>query len=224
MKKILITGIKGCVGTILKNNLSHTYDITGLDIPENDVSDFNKMKLLIKGYDAIIHLAMDPNVGFKDENFNKDDFAMVYNMYQIAKENKIPRVIMFSSIHADDYTNFKGKGLKTVDNIPTPDSPYGAYKVYMEGLGRYYAKKGKEVICIRLGGVTTDDKLALDEEDFEKVYLSHQDLLNLVKTCIKCKNIPDNYDLFNAVSDNKNRIHDTSNKIGWKPNLKTYNI
>jgi nucleoside-diphosphate-sugar epimerase len=217
MKKILITGIKGCIGPVLKKNLSRTYDITGFDIPENDVSDFKKMKELIVGYDAIIHLAMDPKVGFMDENFNKDDFTMVYNVYQIAKENKIPRVIMFSSIHADDYMDWDGKILKTVDTIPWPDSPYGAYKIYMEGLGRYYSKKGVEVICIRLGGVTPDDRIDINENGFEKVYLSHKDLLSMVKTCVEIDKVPNNYALFYAISNNKGRIHDTTNSIGWKP-------
>jgi len=116
MKKILITGIKGRVGTILNKSLKNKYQIIGFDIPENNVTDFNKIKTSIKDFDVIIHLALDPKVEFKDENFSKD-FTMTYNIYQVAKENKIKRVIMFSFIHADDYINNKEPNLKTTTTI-----------------------------------------------------------------------------------------------------------
>jgi len=88
----------------------------------------------------------------------------------------------------------------------------------MEALGRYYVKKGLEVICIRLGGVTSDNKINLIEEGFEQIYLSHQDLINMITSCIEIETISNNYELFYGVSHNPNRIHNNSNNIGWLPN------
>lgn len=216
MKKVLITGSKGVVGRILIKELSSDYEITGYDIPENDVSDLEMLRKSLDNFDCIIHLAMDSKVGFRNELFNPDDLTMVYNLYQVAKENKIPRVIMFSSIHADEY-DLSSKELHRVNKLPSPDSPYGAYKVCMEALGRYYAKKGLEVICIRLGGVTSDDNFELDEAGFQQVYLSHKDLVAMIKCYIEIKYVHNNYELFYAISNNPKKVHDNSNNIGWRP-------
>lgn len=213
---MLITGSKGVVGRILTNKLSEEYDIVGYDIPENDVTDLDMLKKTVKDFDCIIHLAMDPAVGFMNELYNPDDLTMVYNIFKLAKDNKIPRVMMFSSIHADEY-DLDSKELYRTDTIPSPDSPYGAYKVYMESLGRFYAKKGVEVVCVRLGGVTSDDEFELDEEGFQQVYLSHKDLLNMVRATIEAESIPNNFSLFYGVSNNPNKVHDNSNDIGWEP-------
>ncbi len=125
---------------------------------------------------------------------------------------------MFSSIHADDYTSWKGPILMNSYSLPTPDSPYGAVKVYMESLGRFYANKGVEVVCIRLGGVNADDKKHLeDEPGYEKVYLSHRDLTDLIIRCIEIDKIPGNYSLLYGISNNTNRYHDFSNSLGWAP-------
>ncbi len=215
MKKLLITGHKGVVGKVLLANLKSEYEITGFDIPENDVTDIDMLRSEVKGFDAIIHLAMDPAVGFMNENYNPDDLTMVYNIYKVAKEKKIPRVIMFSSIHADEY-KLHSSELKATNTLPSPDSPYGAYKVYMEALGRFYAKKGLEVIIVRLGGVTSDDSME-DEAGFNRVYLSHNDLVNMVRQMIEINRVKDNYELFYGVSNNTRKIHDNSNNIGWNP-------
>ncbi len=219
MKKILITGHKGVVGQVLLAHLKSEYEITGFDIPEKDVTDMDMLKIQVKGFDAIIHLAMDPVVGFMNENYNPGDLTMVYNIYKVATDNKIPRVIMFSSIHADEY-KLDSSVLKTTHTIPSPDSPYGAYKVYMEALGRFYAKKGLEVIIVRLGGVTKDDSME-EEEGFEKVYLSHKDLVSMVRQMIEVAEIKGNYELFYGVSNNQRRVHDNSNNIGWIPTTST---
>lgn len=126
MKKIVITGSKGEVGRVLVNKLGSTHEIVEMDLPEGDLRDYKLLREKTKNVAAIIHLAMDPKVGFMNELMNPNDFLIAYNVYKIAKENIIPRVIMFSSIHADDYADWKpGDKPKTTDTIPIPDSPYG---------------------------------------------------------------------------------------------------
>jgi len=218
VKKILITGAKGEVGQVLTKKLKPDFEIVEMDLPEGDLRDYELLKEKTSDVDVIIHLAMDPEVGFMNELMNPDDFLIAFNIYKVAKKSKVPRVIMFSSIHADDYAGWKpGDEPKTVDTVPSPDSPYGAYKVYMETLGRYYSKQGLEVLCIRLGGVNVSDDPNLDEENYQSVYLSHGDLVGLMKKAVEIEKIPNNYELMYAVSDNEPLIHNFSNSIGWIP-------
>ncbi|MDQ6985036.1 MAG: SDR family oxidoreductase [Candidatus Dojkabacteria bacterium] len=223
MKKVLVTGSKGTVGKILVPYLeSLKYDVTGYDIHNSNIADHEFVLNNIKNYDAIIHLDMDAKVGFSDENYNPDDFTMVYNLLHTATDNHNKRIIMFSSIHADDFSLATPKNQMSTTTVPTPDSPYGAYKIYMEALSKYYSKnKGIEVICIRLGGVTADDRILSDKEEagFSKVYLSHEDLKSQVVTCIEKDSIINNFELLYGVSNNEGRLHDNSNSIGWKPKL-----
>lgn len=139
---------------------------------------------------------------------------MTYNVYKAAIKTRVPRVIMASSVHADNFYNWKGPELLSPYRIPIPDSPYGANKVFMESLGRYYATKGLEVVCIRFGGVQGKPPL----DDYEKlVWLSHRDCTELLRRCIEAESIPNNFLIIYGISDNANRIHDYSNPLGWAP-------
>lgn len=218
MKKIGITGSKGVIGQILTKHLKDTYQLMPLSRPDIDVTHLSKLREKTKGLDVLIHLAQVRGVSWKNDNFDAGDFSMTYNAYKVCIENKIPRVIMASSIHANDYLLKSGKSLKTVETLPTPDSQYGAYKVYMEALGRYYAKRDLEVICLRFGGVNPENKtFQSDEENYDRVYLSHYDLVSLIKTCIEIEKVPNNYELLYAVSNNKRKVHDWKNNLGWIP-------
>jgi uronate dehydrogenase len=224
MKKVVITGANGAVGQVLQKYLKGKYEIIGLDLPTGDITNYESFKASTVGADALIHLALDPNVGFLNDLMNPTDMLMAYNVYKVCLENKIPRVIMFSSIHADDYTDWRpGMETKKVDTIPSPDSPYGALKVYVEALGRYYAKKGLEVICIRLGGVNVENDPNKEEENYRSVYLNNEDLADLIQKCIDNPKIENNYELLYAVSNNKPQIHNFTNNLGWVPKNGTEN-
>lgn len=100
-----------------------------------------------------------------------------------------------------------------------PDTPYGATKIYIESLGKYFARKYKiEVICIRFGGINSKDEIIYREDpNYDKVWLSSRDCVNLIKKCIEAKKKPSNFLILYGVSDNINRIHNISNPFGWKP-------
>ncbi|MBI2550152.1 NAD(P)-dependent oxidoreductase [Candidatus Woesearchaeota archaeon] len=217
MKKIAITGAKGTIGTALKRGLTE-YEITPIDLPELDVRDHEKLLDAVSGHSVVIHLAWDAKAeNFRNGGLNPDNFLMAHNVYRAALEVKIPRVIMASSVHADNFYGWKDLGLLSPDRVPVPDSPYGASKVFIEALGRCYATKGLEVVCIRFGGVNAANKPPLDDYYEKAVWLSHDDCIGLVRSCIEGKSIPNNYLIVYGVSDNENRIHDFLNPLGWMP-------
>lgn len=217
MKRVAITGAKGVIGRVLTKGLSD-YKLTFLDLPEVDVRKYEKLLKILPGHDAVIHLAWDTKTeNFRSGRINSDNKLMIRNVYKAAIETKVPRVIMPSSVHADNFYDWKGPGLISPNRKPIPDSPYGKSKIYMEKLGRDYAKKGLEVICIRFGWVNLENKPYSNNHHENLVWLSNGDCVGLVKKCIEAKNIPNNFLIIYGVSNNKNRIHDYSNLLGWRP-------
>ncbi len=220
-QKIVITGGKGVIGTVLRNGLKD-YSLKIIDLPDVDLRDCEQVAGCITGSDVIIHLAHNPTDHKVRENYRSgvylpDNSLMAYNVYEAALASGAHRVVMASSVHADNFYKWRGPGLLTTNTIPTPDSPYGADKIFIESLGRYYATKGLEVICIRFGGVRIDNKPPEGDQFENKVWLYNDDCVSMIESCINSEKIQSNFELFYAVSNNEGIIHDTSNTIGWVP-------
>jgi len=97
---------------------------------------------------------------------------MAYNIYELSLKFKIPRVVMMSSIHVDDYQNMNQVGLINIYHDCIPDSPYGASKIFIEKLGQYYSQKyNLEVLCPRIGGVNLSDSPTQypDEKYYDRI-------------------------------------------------------
>lgn len=216
MKRVTVTGANGVIGAVLRKGLSG-FEVTPIDLPGVDVRDYGKLLGIFKGHSAVVHLAWNWKENFQSGSVSSDNNVMTCNVYRAAMEAKVPRVIMASSVHADSFYDWKGSGLLSPERVPVPDSPYGASKVFMEALGRYYASKGLEVVCIRFGGVNPSDSQKTGERDYKKVWLSHRDCAGLVSACLDTPKIPNNFLIVYGISDNKGRVHDYSNPLGWKP-------
>ncbi len=212
--KIAITGSKGIIGTVLVGGLTE-YEITPLDLPEHDIRDYAALRKLIAGHDVVIHLAWNTKIeNIHSVEPNSNNTLMFSNVYRAALEEKISRVIMASSVHTDNYYSAIPNRKLTPYTLPSPTSPYGSHKVFMESLGRHYADKRLEVICLRFGNVNRKDKPVKDDRN---VWLSHRDCVELVKSCIEARKVPNRYSIIYAVSHSKARVHDYSNSFGWKP-------
>lgn len=217
-ERIAITGAKGTIGKVLMEGLKDYYDLKPLDLPQMDVRDLERLTDEFQGQSAVIHLAWDTKTeNWQSGKINPDNTVMTFNLYQAATRAGVKRVIMASSVHADQCTTWKSQDLLTVDRIPVPTSPYGASKVFMEALGRFFAKKGLEVVCIRFGGVNEENKPADNDPGEKAVWFAHEDCIELVRSCLQAEKIPNNFLIIYGVSDNKNRIHDYSNPLDWKP-------
>ncbi len=225
MKKVLITGSGGVIGTVLKKSLPH--ETTDFDLPHNNAEEYSHLYDKAVGHDAIIHLAWDFNQdGFIGDSLNEDNALISFNVYQAAVDAGVKRVIMASTVHADKFAG-RDPGMPKLKpfDLPLPDSPYGAGKVMMEALGRYYAdSKGLEVICIRFGGVNKDNIPPNSPYSEQQVWLSHNDCASLISACLDAETIPYNYTIVYGISDNKDRLHDLENPFGWEPKDGTNNL
>lgn len=205
------------------------YDLTCIDRkPDGEetividiATDYEKFKNALKGNDAIIHLAWDTLEDFPNENVVLENKIMAENVYRAAVEKDIRRVIIASSVHVNDYSKVPVDTYLSPELECWPDTPYGATKIYIEHLGRYYSRKHDlEVICIRFGGVNERNEIRFDEDLlYDKVLLYKEDFLQLIRMCIEVKKVPDNFAVFYAVSNVKGRVHALDNFLGWRPNF-----
>jgi len=224
-ERIVITGSKGNIGTVLKEGLTD-FVITTVDLPERDVRDYQRLIEVFPGHEAVVHLAWNSKTeNLLNNRIDPDNAAMYRNVYAAALTVGIPRVIMASSIHADTFYLPRGERILSPYDPPHPDSPYGKDKVLMEELGREYAQKGLEVICIRFGGISAATNKPPAVENPESLmqvaeraaWLSHGDAVGLVGKCLNAEKVPGNFAIVYGVSDNLGRVHDTSNPFGWQP-------
>jgi len=217
MVKILMTGSSGTVGTILKSGLP--YDITNFDLPHSSIMDFTQLLDTLPGHDTVIHLAWAmKHDNWLTESFDPDNLLGAFNVLEASQQAGAKRVIIASSVHADDFVEHGKNGLLDPYSLPVPDSPYGAAKCMVEALGRYYASaKNLEVICIRLGGVNKEDMPPEHPKSERQVWLSQKDCVSLIKACIEADSVPNNYAICYGISNNSDLIHDLKNPFGWHP-------
>ncbi len=149
IKKILITGSSGTIGTrLFEKLLEKSYDVIGFDGNHNKWSG-NLNKLTIIGdllkkediekiptdIDLVVHLAANPRV--YDLVVNPDlaleNIITTYNVLEFARNHNIKRVIFSSS--RETYGNKKEIVSKETDvNIQLCESPYAASKISDEVL------------------------------------------------------------------------------------------
>jgi nucleoside-diphosphate-sugar epimerase len=220
----LITGARGTIGTVLAAGLTDRA-LRAVDLPEVDLRDPAAAHAAVAGCRQVIHLAWDT----KGENHLLSTFLpanaqMTFNVLSAALELGVERVIFASSVHAQAYA----PGARAViempggvhgaegERAPTPDSPYGAAKLFGEALGRWAATRGTEVVAIRFGGVNPADAPPVHDELERRVWLSHRDCVSAVRAALEAR-LPLGYAQFVAVSNNAGRPHAVENQLGWLP-------
>jgi uronate dehydrogenase len=213
---ILVTGSAGTVGRVLANGWEPGR-FEGFDLPDGDARDRGALTEAARGHDAIVHLAWDTETeNFRSGALATDNLAMAHNALEAATRAGVPRVLLASSVHADAFWPPPDSPLDP-SSPPTPDSPYGASKVFLEALGRHFAAhRGLEVVAIRLGGVNAEDEPPEDPSE-RSVWLPHGDLLDMVRTSASARLGPNRFALVVAVGDGPHRIHSYGEDPLWKP-------
>jgi len=170
MKKILITGSSGTIGTRLGEKLLNSkYQIVGADWKKNKWIkeleaktihiDLRNKKLVLenlpKDVDLIIHLAANARVYelVKDPELARDNILTVFNILEYARINKIKNIIFASSREVYGNTN-KIKYKEEEVNIENCESPYSASKISGETLiYAYYKCFGINYVILRFSNV-----------------------------------------------------------------------
>ncbi len=190
MKKILITGINGFIGSnCSKHFCENGYDVFGIDIFGDDKENFIKgevntenLKSFNQEFDTIIHLAGSGTVGASQKEPELERNKTVGSTEQIfeyiKKYNKNAKLIYSSSaaVYGDSYD----RPIKETDKLH-PISYYGQHKVEAEELcEKYYKEYGISSMVIRF--------FSIYGEGLKKQLL--WDFTNRVNSNITNKSIP----------------------------------
>ena len=242
MTRVLITGMSGLIGGLLRTHLSgfDNYILTALNrsaVPgihtfQNDISDLESIVPAFKGQDVVVHLAanLPPS---KFEDLLPTNLVGTYNVYEAARLSGVKRVVFassgstirgfekihpYSEIAAGNYKDVPSEYRRISHKDIRPGDIYGATKVWGEVLGRHFSDShNMSILCVRIGSVTKQNRPLETRE--QSSYLSHDDVCQILRLCIEA---PDTlkYDVFFATSDNKWTYRDLAHPrkmIGFTP-------
>ncbi len=236
--RLLITGINGLIGTILKTALHDAHDLYGLDrvgpfseqVLSADIFEYQQVAGVVERFsplDGIIHLAGNPHVKASWDEVLSANIVGTRNVFEAARAFHIPRVIFASSNHVTGayegiepdlylHTQSEPRKISVADPI-RPDSEYGVSKAFGEALARYYcARWGIDAICLRIGAVLKEDDPTTDPRH-RKVWLSHRDLVQLIEKSLTTNMT---FGIYYGVSNNKGGFWDITNArtdLGYHP-------
>ena len=191
MKKLVLTGAAGRLGSYLREPLSKMCDeLVTTDLADGvgklypgeryvkaDLADLGAMVDLLQGADMVVHFgAIGDEAPW--EQILPANIIGAYNIWEAAYQNKLRRVVYASSIHAvgmHPKNHFIG-----TDAPHRPDTFYGLAKCFAEDLASlYWDKRGVESVCMRiLSAAQVGNPRALGS------WLSYDDLIQLVTRAI----------------------------------------
>ena len=196
MKRLVITGAAGRIGSVLRDGLRDVADelrlvdavpIEAVDDREDalvaDLTDLDRALAALLGADAVIHLAGIP----AEDTFERllaANFVATYNVFEAARRQGVRRVVFASSNHA---TGMYPVGERIGPDHPArPDTLYGVSKLFGENLGRLYVDKhGLEVVCLRIGSFR-ERPLTWREL---WTWLSHRDAIALFRASVLASSV-----------------------------------
>ena len=166
MTRVLVTGGSGRLGKFVLDELRDHYDLTILDLnPVSDPSfafeqvdllDLHTLQEVIKGHDAIVHLAgidADSPAGM-DVLFSVNALG-TWNLFYAAEQANISKFVLCSSEAALGGEVLWGDPplsyLPADEHHPlVPTTTYALSKLTKEEIGRNFARRaGMSVICLR---------------------------------------------------------------------------
>ncbi len=224
MKKIVLTGAAGRLGSYLREPLSKLAEsLVSSDLADGvgnlyenetylqaDLTKYDEIHALLQGADMVVHFgAYGDEAPF--ETIVGPNIIGAYNIWEAAFQNGVRRVVYASSIHAvgmHPRTDFIG-----TDAPHRPDTFYGLAKCFSEDLASlYWDKRGVESVCMRiLSCAQVTNARAVG------TWLSYDDLIQLVERSISTP--VTGFSVVYGVSDNDRAPVDNARAsfLGYRP-------
>jgi hypothetical protein len=232
-RRVVITGAAGYVAQRMFAELSERWDLVPIDISATTRSgeavpglivadltrpDRNEYRQHFRGADAVLHLGYvrAPGMDATTWQDNSDakfwaehqNVALAYNVYRVALEAGVRRVVVASSNHAADYYErlvWAGRvDMVTPEMPPRSDNWYGWAKAAYELLGFVFATgqvEGRtlEIVQWRIGGPRDDDIEHVKPGDITTMhralgaYLSRRDQVQQAIRMVETEDITDEH-------------------------------
>ena len=246
-KRILVTGSAGRIGRAAVAELvARGHHVIGFDVnptpgvpPAQSVvattADVDALRRAATGASAIVHLAATPDDAQYPRGTPPNDadnfltelvpnnIVGPYQIMEAARVLKIPRVILASTGQVIAEHLLAGHIPVTPDSPPRPRYLYACTKVFLEALGRVYAREhGIEVLAVRLGWVPRPGQ----EEEFRQssfgkdVYLSPGDAGRFFAAAVEVVKLPPFAVVYASSRYVHTHMYDLSSArelLGWEP-------
>ena len=242
-KRVLVTGMAGQIGGIVRRELGKRYELSGIDRVDvdgtsttvADIANLNDILPAFEDIDAVVHLGADPSPRASWESVLNSNIVGTRNVYEAARLSDVKRIVFASSNHAvgnyplrqDPYKAIYDGRLGEVrrpfapltTDLLRPDSYYGVSKAFGESLGSYFHDEyGMSVICLRIGWVMTPDDPSFSPAALS-LWLSHRDAAQLIQRSIDAP-LSVGFAIVNGESENTLSIWDiesTRRILGYEP-------
>ena len=241
-KKVLITGMSGLIGGVVRDNLEGRYALSalnrspvpGIECRQADIGDLAAIQPAFDGVDVVVHLAANARGGATWEDLLNPNIVGTYNVFEASRRAGVKRVIYASS--GSTVSNWEREfpynvlaegryddAPKTWDklsheSLTRPSGLYGCTKVFGEALARHFSDTTDiSMICLRIGAVTRENRPT--QPRMFSVWCSQRDIAQMVEKCIEA---PDSvkFDIFFAVSNNQWSYRDILHArevVGFEP-------
>ncbi len=235
MKRVLLTGAAGRVGTAFRRFHGQDYQLRLVDregaqigdagdheVIYANLADLAACQQVCQGMDMVIHLAADPSTQADFYGSLLDNnIKAAYNIFRAAKDQGCQRVIFASSIQT-----VEGYPLDTQvhpEMQPKPMNLYGAAKVFGEMICHYFAyAEGLSSIAVRIGAFEGNRDWSAHTGPVDSrtlsAFVSERDLSHLFAQCLEVEDLP--FAVLHGVSDNRFKRMDltsTRRAVNYQP-------
>lgn len=200
---VAVTGGSGRIGqATIKELLDHGYQVTSIDqrpAPERrcpsriaDLTDFGQTINVLKGADAVIHLAAIPAAGtYPDPTVFATNVISHWNVLEAAHTLGIRKVVTASSIQVIAQLGAERpifpRRFPVDETQPTyPQQCYALSKTVGEEIDRSYALKRMQVLSMRFAWVTTVEtvrQIPVDQRGDHIHFWSYVDIRDVAQIC-----------------------------------------
>ncbi|QLF71647.1 NAD(P)-dependent oxidoreductase (plasmid) [Peteryoungia desertarenae] len=224
MKRLLVTGAAGGLGKAMRGRLKSVADTLRLsdivDLGDGqpheelftcDLGDRDQVFRLVEGCDGIVHLG-GISVEDKFSKIMNANILGLYNLYEAARANGMPRIVFASSNHT---IGFYQQNEYLNGDVPfRPDGLYGVSKCFGEALAHmYHDKFGQETALVRIGSCMekpTNHRML-------STWMSRNDFLSMIECIFRVPRL--GCPVIWGCSNNDAKWWDNAHVsyLGWKP-------
>jgi len=189
LKRLLITGANGGLGSVCRERLGHLAETVrlsarkglgeagpGEEIVYCDLGDKAAVETMVEGCDGIVHLGGQATEAPWEviRNANLDG---MFHLYEAARKSSVkPRIVFASSNHAIGFHRQTER--LDANSLTRPDGLYGVSKVFGEALASmYHDKFGIETACVRIGSCFPEPKT----HRMLATWMSYDDFVRLIE-------------------------------------------